>query len=233
MGGAVLAGISGAGKTTLFRRMGNAITSAGREIVITLPQAMTTTCHLHFNNQPGRQAVEVLSWCDSAISFAELVMNKALTGGLTTSKENYPYQWNPMLLLEGACFDIPLHDFDIKRDEIRSFEHRLAALGVVLVFLRVPEERIQERCVQSTRAHRGIGWSAHLDQLGADDPARAAHFRAQQATLAQWVETSPMAKIVLDVTVLTIDAQVQTVMKTVDQHALRFVERTTPISLHH
>ncbi len=229
MGGALLAGVSGAGKTTLFRRLSAAITASGREIVLTFPQAMTTTCHLRFNDEPKRQATEVLDWCEQLTSFAELVTDKALTGGLTTRRENYPNQWNPMLLLEGAMFDIPLHGFDIRREQCMGLEARLRALEVVLVFLTIPDEMIEERCVRSTREHRGEGWSSHLHALGMDDEARAEHFRSQQAMLAHWVHSSPMETLVLDVTSMSVESQLQAVMDAVNDRAARFLERTTSI----
>lgn len=228
MSGALIAGISGAGKTTLYRKTNAAITASGREIVLAFPQSMTTTAHLQYASEPDRQAEHVLSWIDDSISFAERVMQKALAGGLVTQRENYPFNWNPMLLLEGFIFDIPLHGFAIKREDVLPFEHRLKTLGVVLAVLVVPPALIRRRCVESTRRHRGAGWSQHLDALGVNDDARREHFASQQELLLKWVSQSPLEAHIIEVT----DSRswrkhVNTVVGLIDSRARMFNEQTT------
>lgn len=223
MPGCLIAGISGAGKTHLHRAVLEAVASAGREIVMALPQAMATTAHLHLSDDPIRQAEEIIDWCNSVLSFAELVQRKAIVGGLTSKEENYPFNWTPMLLLEGFLFDFPLHDFSIARADCLPFEERLHALGVVLVVLRVPDERILEQSVLSTREHRGAGWSEHLAGLGASDEERAAHFRRQQDLLLAWAQASPLPCLEIVTDAFDWKEHATRVVRFVDERAAAFV----------
>lgn len=228
MSGALIAGISGAGKTTLYRKTNAALTACGREIVLAFPQSMTTTAHLHMASEPRQQAEKILSWIDDAISFAERVTKHALAGGLITERENYPFNWNPMLLLEGFIFDIPLHGFAIERQELLPFEHRLKALQVVLTVLVVPPALIRRRCVESTRRHRGEGWFKHLEALGVDDEARSVHFKRQQELLLEWVRQSPMETHLIEVPdIRSWTKHVNTVVGLIDKQALNFYDQTT------
>jgi hypothetical protein len=99
---------------------------------------------------------------------------------------------------EGFIYDIPLHGFAIDRARIRPLEHRLATLEIALVLLSVPEERVLEQCVHSTRATRGEGWARHLAALGKDDEARAEYFHAAQRRLRHWALHSPLSTLDID-----------------------------------
>ncbi|MGH3720392.1 MAG: hypothetical protein ACRDRI_16415 [Pseudonocardiaceae bacterium] len=79
-----------------------------------------------------------------------------------------------------------------------TFEHRLATLNIALVLLSVPDERVLEQCVHSTRATRGEGWARHLSALGEDDEARAEYFRAAQRRLCHWALHSPLPTLNID-----------------------------------
>ena len=198
MPGVVIAGISGSGKTHLHRAVTEAVTASGREIVLAFPQAMTTTAHQHLSADSDRQATQILEWCQQLTAFASRVHTQVRHGDLLSETENYPFNWTPMVLLEGFVFDVPLHDESITREQTRSIEKCLANMGLVLVVLEVPEDQIQAQCVESTRQHRGRGWSQHLDQLGDDDEQRADHFRTAQQRLLQWAEDSPLPTFRID-----------------------------------
>ncbi|WP_066890772.1 hypothetical protein [Carbonactinospora thermoautotrophica] len=197
MNGVIIAGISGAGKTTLHRAVIAALAGAGRETLLAFPQAMTTTAHLHLAGDPAAHAAALLDWFHDAVAFAERVMHQATAGGLLTHPR-YGRHWTPTLVLEGFIFDIPTHGYPIPRAAVRPLERRLAALDVTLVVLRVPPDHIQRQCVESTRRHRGERWAAHLDRLGRSDAERAAHFRRWQDDLLAWVADTPLPVVQLD-----------------------------------
>lgn len=214
MPGLCIAGISGAGKTNLHRAITRTITQAGREIVMAFPQAMTTTAFQHLARKPDQRAAATLRWAENLVSFAEQVHDQAVQGDLLSDQENYPFNWQPMLLLEGFVFDIPLHDVPIRREEALSIEKRLDSLGLILVLLVVPEEQILEQCVESTRQNRGEGWNKHLQSLGDTDADRARHFSNQQKKLVEWADQSPMQSI-----------QICTGEQNWDAIALKIIER--------
>lgn len=82
----LVAGRPGAGKTSTHRHVLPILARRRRDTPLTLPQAMTTTVHLHLVTNPAAQAAAVLAWCDEAISFAERVTERARAGGLTTHR---------------------------------------------------------------------------------------------------------------------------------------------------
>ncbi|MGH3770426.1 MAG: hypothetical protein ACRDRW_03355 [Pseudonocardiaceae bacterium] len=194
MPGVILAGISGAGKTSTYQRLLAVLAQRQQETLFAVPQAMTTTAHLHLAHDPAAQAAAVLDWCTDVIGFVERTLARAHRGGLTTHRRH----WTPLLVAEGFVYDIPLHDFAIDRARIRPLEHRLATLNIALVLLSVPDERVLEQCVHSTRATRGEGWARYLAALGEDDEARAEYFRAAQRRLWHWAVHSPLPTLNID-----------------------------------
>ncbi len=225
MPGVVIAGISGSGKTHLHRAVTEAVTASGRELVMTFPQAMTTTAHQHLAVDRANQAFKILHWCEDVISFAERVHAQAVDGGLLLERENYPFNWTPMLLLEGFVFDIPLHDLEIARHQVRDFEERLARLGVLLVVLEVPESQILEQCVRSTRRHRGQGWEEHLERLGSNDQLRAEHFSKQQQQLRQWASGSPLPSVRISTGEQDWQFYTQLIMQSLNELSLSWIDR--------
>lgn len=219
MPGVIIAGISGAGKTHLHRSVVEAVTASGREIVLAFPQAMTTTAHQHLSGNSTGQATQILEWCRQLTVFAECVHTQASEGNLLSETENYPFNWTPMVLLEGFVFDIPLHDFAISREQVRETEERLAALGIVLVVLEVPQHQIKRQCVESTRRYRGQGWSQHLDRLGGDDDERAEHFRRAQQRLFEWADDSALSVYRISTGGQDWTAYTQQVLGIVNEHA--------------
>lgn len=196
MTGVVLAGISGAGKTTVHRAVIASLAAAGCQTLVSVPQALTTTAHLYLADRPARQADEVVAWLEEMITFAARLTARARDGGLTEHRE--AAHWTPMFVLEGFLYDIPLHDLAISRDRVAPLEQRMTALGFTLVLLTIPPDRIQEQCVVSTREHRGPGWTAHLSRLGATDAERAATLASAQHRLCDWAGTSPLPVTELD-----------------------------------
>lgn len=225
MPGALICGVSGAGKSHLYRTLVATCAAQGREILLSFPQAMSTTAHIHLGGNPQAQRAHVVDWCESLVAFAERVHHQAIDGGLVSRRENYPFNWMPMLLLEGFTFDIALW-FGIARDVLIPFEHRLAKLGVFLVILYVPEREILAQCVRSTRRHRGPGWSKYLSSLGQSDRERAHHFERQQGLLFAWAAESPMRA--LPITTITQDwhGYASRLVSAIEEQAQQFYEQS-------
>lgn len=196
MTGIVLAGISGAGKTTLHRAVTAALAASGIETLVAIPQALTTTAHLYLADRPAQQAAAVLAWMDETVTYAECLTRRAVDGGLTVHRN--AACWTPVFVLEGFLYDLPLHDIAITRPQVRPLEHRMAAVGFTVVHLVVSPDRIAAQCVQATRASRGAGWAAHLERLGASDTERAAYFAERQKGLRAWTGSSPLPVLEID-----------------------------------
>lgn len=93
-----------------------------------------------------------------------------------------------------------MYEVPLAREALLDSEHRLAALNVRMVVLRVPEHHIREQCVESTRQSRGPKWTQFLRQLGPTDAARADYIRQTQDHMLEWVRTSPLLSQVIETT---------------------------------
>lgn len=213
MRGCVLAGVWGAGKTSVYQRTLERLAEAGYASLIAMPQAATITTHTYTSGTPHEHATHIMSWLDQLTSFLEDTHRRFHAS--TLPEHRFASTWRPTCLLEGLGFDAPLYGLPITRDSLIRDEHRLAALGVHVVLLRVPEDRIRTQCVESTRDHRGSKWARYLDRFGPTDASRAECIRQVQAELIRWVQTSPLPLQVLDTTTQDWDAYADQVAESI------------------
>ncbi|QUH06443.1 hypothetical protein HUO13_33340 [Saccharopolyspora erythraea] len=186
----------GAGKTSVYQRIVERLVDADCQSLIAMPQAATITTHTYTPGAPHEHAALILSWLDRLTAFLEETDRRFQAS--TLPRHRFAPAWTPTCVLEGLGFDVPMYGLPISREVVRNIETRLAALGVHLVLLSVPDDRIRARCVESTRQHRGPKWARYLEKFGATDAARSEHIRQVQAELIRWVQTSPMPRQVLD-----------------------------------
>lgn len=196
MRGCVLAGVWGSGKTSVYRRIVERLVAAGCQSLIAMPQAATITTHTYTPGAPHEHAARIMSWLDRLTAFLEETDRRFQAS--TLPQHRFAPAWTPTCVLEGLGFDAPTYGLAISREVLRNVEQRFAALGVHLVLLRVPDDRIRAQCVESTRHHRGPKWARYLEDFGATDATRAEHIKHTQAELIRWVRTSPMRRHVLD-----------------------------------
>lgn len=196
MRGCVLTGVWGAGKTSVYRRIITRLTDAGCQSLIAMPQAATITTHTYTPGKPHEHAANIVSWLDKLTAFLEDIEGRFRAS--TLPRHRFAPAWAPTCVLECLGFDAPIYGLPLARHALLEIEHRLAALGVHLVLLRVPDDRIRVQCLDSTRLHRGERWARYLDGFGPDDKARVDHIRRAQDTLLRWLGTSPMPLHVID-----------------------------------
>ncbi len=198
MRGCVLAGVWGAGKTSVYHRTLGHLVAAGCESLIAMPQAATITTHTYTPGEPHEHAAHILSWLDRLTAFLEETNHRFQAS--TLPQHRFAPAWTPTCLLEGLGFDAPMYGLPISRNALTSVEQRLTGLGVRLVLLRVPDDHIQAQCVESTRHHRGSKWARYLEGIGSTDAGRAEHIRQVQAELIRWAQISPLPLQVIDTT---------------------------------
>lgn len=196
MRGCVLVGVWGAGKTSVYQRTVARLTTAGCQSLIAVPQAATITTHTYAPGTPAEHAGRIVSWLNHLTTFLEETNQRFQASGL--GQHRFAPAWAPTCILEGLGFDVPMYELPIRRDTLNDVEGRLATLGLRLVLLRVPDDRILPQCVESTRYHRGAKWAGYLEAFGATDAARARHIRRMQAELVRWAHTSPLPLHVID-----------------------------------
>lgn len=196
MRGCVLIGVWGAGKTSVYQRTTARLINQGCQSLITMPQAATLTTHTYTQGSPHEHAASILSWLDRLTTFLE-DLDRRFQASTLPSHQFAPL-WTPTCVLEGLGFDAPLYGLPLARHALLDVEHRLAALGLHLVVLRVPAGRVLAQCVESTRMQRGPKWASYLERFGPDDHARAEHVLRGQNTLLRWAHSSPLPLHVID-----------------------------------
>ncbi|MGH3567094.1 MAG: hypothetical protein ACRDRH_13895 [Pseudonocardia sp.] len=198
MRGCLLAGVWGAGKTTVYQRCIARLIADGCQSLIALPQAATLTTHTYTSGSSIDHMAGIRSWLDNLTSFLEDLDQRFQASTLPSHR--FAPAWTPTCLLEGFGFDVPVYGLPLGRHPLLAIEHRLAAIGLHLVVLRVPTHRIREQCIESTRAQRGPRWNTYLDEFGPDDSARTEHVERAQDRLMHWAHSSPVPLHIIDVT---------------------------------
>jgi hypothetical protein len=165
----VLAGVWGAGKTSVYQRTAARLLKDGCQSLITMPQAATITTHTYTSGQPHEHAANILSWLEVLTAFLEEIDRRFQASALP--RHRFASAWTPTCVLEGLGFDAPMYGLPLDRAVLWGLEQRLGALGLHLVFLRVPDRRIRAQCVESTRLHRGAKWARYLEGFGSTDAA--------------------------------------------------------------
>jgi hypothetical protein len=192
----VLAGVYGAGKTSVYQRTVARLVKDGCQSLVSMPQAATITTHTYAPGQPHDHAANILSWLKTLTAFLEEIDRRFQAS--TLPHHRFAPAWTPTCVLEGLGFDAPIYGLPLDRALLRDIEQRLGDLGLHLVLLRVPDHRIRTQCVESTRLHRGPKWARYLESFGACDAARAEHIGRVQDELMRWAQTSPLPLSIID-----------------------------------
>jgi len=192
----VLAGVWGAGKTSVYQRSVTRLIASGCQSLIALPQAATLTTHTYAPGNAADHAVGIRSWLDNLAAFLEDLDRRFQAS--TLQGHRFATAWMPTCVLEGAWFDVPVYELPIPRDATLDIEHRWSAIGLHLVVLHVPSHRIRTQCVESTRVCRGPQWMKYLDGFGPDDRKRTEYVERAQDRLMHWAQTSPLPLHVID-----------------------------------
>jgi hypothetical protein len=197
MRGCVLAGVWGAGKTSVYQCIAAQLIAQGCQSLITLPQAATLTTHTYAPGTPAEHAATIRSWLHNLATFLEDLDHRFTSSSLPHHR--FAGAWTPTCILEGLGFDVPVYQLPLPRRCLIDIEHQLAGVGLCLVVLRVPRQRILARCIESTRIHRSPRWAAYVDSFGPDDRARTRHVEDAQDRLLRWANASPLPLHVLEV----------------------------------
>ena len=192
----MIAGVWGAGKTSVYQRCVARLVSGGCQSLITMPQAATLTTHTYAPGGISEHAGNIQAWLANLTSFLEDLDRRFQASALPAHR--FASAWAPACVLEGLGFDTPIYDLPIPREALLGIEQRMGAIGLRLVILRVPGPRIRAQCVESTRTHRGPKWASYLAGFGPDDQARSEHIQRAQDRLLAWALTSPMPVHVVD-----------------------------------
>lgn len=196
MRGCVLAGVWGAGKTSVYQRTIARLVKSGCQSLVAMPQAATITTHTYTSGEPHEHAANIVSWLNSLTTFLEDIDRRFQASTLLGHR--FAPAWTPTCVLESLGFDTPIYGLPLDRDVLLGIEQHLAALDIQLVLLRVPNHRIRFQCVESTRRHRGPKWTHYLNRFGSTDATRADYIKRVQHNLLHWTQISPLPLHIID-----------------------------------
>lgn len=192
----MLAGVWGAGKTSVYQRSVARLVANGCQSLIAIPQAATLTTHTYAPGSTADHVTSIQSWLSNLAAFLDDLNRRFQASRLPNHR--FAPAWTPTCVLEALGFDVPVYDLPLPREALLDIERCLAAIGLHLVVLRVPSCRIRAQCVESTRAHRGPKWTQYLNEFGPDDQTRAEHIERAQDRLLRWARTSSLPLHLID-----------------------------------
>lgn len=186
--GLILDGVTGTGKSTLFRLLRSHPTFTEVDSAIVLSQSYTLRA------APGGEvgillddvlrSVEALRMRHARSEFAHRQDGRADVSFLFEGFHHY------------AALDA-VEPHDRPRFAAR-FETRLGRLGTKLVALSVAPDAVLERCVRSPLRHRGEGWRRFLTRFGDNEQDVAAYYRERQHHFLELVDASTLPVLRVD-----------------------------------
>ncbi|WP_029063687.1 hypothetical protein [Labrenzia sp. DG1229] len=188
--GIIFEGVSGTGKSTLFRRLLQEQHFTGQDGGIYLSQCYT----LRMANQgcPSSLAesrLRLLKSLHDDYSSSEFAHRSDGRGSCSFIFESFHY-YLALDLLSESC----------QPAFVRRIDRRLMSLGARVVLLRVEPEAMIENCVRSTIRHRGQSWAAFLSRYGKAELALVNHFKRRQANLERLAAESALPILTVDTT---------------------------------
>lgn len=187
----ILEGIPGAGKTSLYRAVKKNLERVHLDSFLFLSQVYT--CRITEDSNINYIKPQSETLFDSYISFFEEIQTR-----FTGSKFlHHPHrsQFEFISLLETFHLTHWLHHGD---DFFHRIDERLFRLGAKILFLKVPENHIIERCVKSTKKLRSSNWLQYLQRYGNDETSIAEAFKKMQTALEAKLSDSALHSLVID-----------------------------------
>lgn len=188
--GLILEGVTGTGKSTLFRLLQRSELFATAESKLFLAQ--TYTLRMAPSTQPERLLEQLASWLGE------------LQALLKASEFQTRYDGRGSLLyaLEGFHYYLALEHLgrDARAQVVREVDRMLSGLGALVVALHLPEEEILERSVVSTKRLRGEKWAAFLRKFGQTDEEVARYYAERQRAFLDLLRDSDLPVLRLDTT---------------------------------
>lgn len=203
MRGIAFAGVTGAGKSTLFARLGARLVQDNRCSPIVLRNALVQNTVLEV---------------DETRAFDHLHRLLAAIEGLAVWERAASAVRQQLVVL---CESFGLNLFAERglssESSFATLDERRAAAGIILVHLRFDDALLEERSVVSTRLHRGPGWARYLDRLGDGLGAQALHFRKRRDAVAAWFAHARPPKVEVDTSTMAWDQLTTTLLRLVTE----------------
>jgi hypothetical protein len=190
--GVAFAGITGAGKSILFKMLSTKLVSMEHTSLLILRNNLVQTrVYEHLRREQ--------SLADLSIFLNQPLL---LMDHLQQVAQGWPSnnKINPRTIvlfeswLLNLCAELGLKP----KEHFEALDERRASVGLAIIHLHFPPGLVAERSVILTRRYRGVGWGRYLDALGADVDAQAAEFRRRQSEIARLFALCRSPRISID-----------------------------------
>lgn len=191
--GLILDGVTGTGKSTLFRLLRSHPSFTEVDSAVALSQSYT------LRTAPGGEVGALL---DDVLRSVETLQTRCARSEFAHRQDG---RADVSFLFEGFHHYAALEAVEPqhRRCFAARFEPRLAGLGTKLVALSVAPDAVLDRCVRSTLRHRGEGWRRFLTRFGDSEHDVAAYYLERQRHFLALVDASMLPVLRVDTSALS------------------------------
>ena len=176
-GGIILEGVTGTGKSTLFKMLRESNVISLFESTFFIPQVYTLRLVPNRGEaEYMKQMLEGIHAIAGAYTNSSFASREDRRGSACSVFEGFHYY---MKLDRPGC--------SMRATEMDIIESQLSELGVRLVVLTVSKESVMENCVLSPIRNRGNGWKSFLSQFGSCEEEWEQYFWDRQERLLRLV----------------------------------------------
>lgn len=187
----MLTGITGAGKSTLFKHM----TKKAIDLEFSSKMFFSAYHCQNFFKETNFNSESLYAFYKSIYDFESIEYSKTI-GALF---ENSFYN---------VCLEYNLNFEDISRIETLLQKHQCKQ-----VLLSLPENEIYNRSISSTRVHRKPSWSEYLDGFNMNDERLTTMFKEKQEKLLNLASHNPCSTLTINTSEMNWDSYIDKIIK--------------------
>lgn len=180
----MLTGITGAGKSTLFKR----IIQNNVDLRFSSKMFFSAYHCQNFYKETNFNSERLFSFYKSIFDYKSIEYSKTIG-----------------VLFENSFYNVCL-EYDLNSVDISRIEMLLQKNQCKQVLLRLPENEIYNRSISSTRVHRKPSWSAYLDGFNMNDEQLTTMFKEKQEKLFDLVSHSNCPTLTLNTSEMSWDS---------------------------
>lgn len=184
----IIEGITGAGKSTIYKKLVEKIDVSFGNNLLAFDEYLTWRLYEKksdiekFSKETFYNIINFMSWIITEYSYANLQ---------NTSKGR---DEELCCLIEGFHWNAYVRGI-LTISDFYEIENKLHEMGFEIVYLTLSDDQIKIRSVIETRKYRSPGWSDYLSTIGSSDDDIALKFRDRQEKFTQLYEKTVLSKM--------------------------------------